>query len=145
MERERKKVQVFDERPEGFLIQARVAGAFIVIERQLLLLQSASHKEYAGQWGLPAGKLEEGESAESALRREVFEETKIDLDDLPASCDFYARKSNIYYVFHLFKFNFTIFPDVLISEEHLAYKWVPVHETHTLPLIEGAPEIFAYL
>ncbi len=141
---ERKKVQVFQEKPEGFFVEVRVAAAYIEIDGKLLLLQSSEHKTYAKCWGLPAGKLEEGESAEAALRRELFEETGICLDpslEIPDAFDFYVRKSNISYAFHVFRIDIRQVPRVVLSDEHMAYRWVPLNEVKTLPLIDAAHEV----
>ncbi len=48
------------------------AAAFILNERGEILLQKRGDMH---AWGLPGGALELGESAEDAMRREVFEET----------------------------------------------------------------------
>ena len=48
------------------------AAAFILNEQGEILLQNRGD---ASGWGLPGGAIELGESAEDAMRREVFEET----------------------------------------------------------------------
>ncbi|MGB6051311.1 MAG: (deoxy)nucleoside triphosphate pyrophosphohydrolase [Rhodococcus sp. (in: high G+C Gram-positive bacteria)] len=54
-----------------------VAGA-IVSDGRLLLAQRASPPELAGRWELPGGKVEAGESEESALERELREELGVE-------------------------------------------------------------------
>lgn len=58
-----------------------VAGAAVLIfnEENCLLLQ---HRKDNRQWGLIGGSMEVGESLEKTARREVFEETGLDLDEL---------------------------------------------------------------
>ena len=53
----------------------RVAAA-VVLRRDgdVLLAQRPPGKVYAGYWEFPGGKLEQGESVEAALRRELQEE-----------------------------------------------------------------------
>jgi len=45
------------------------------------LLMIRTHK-WGHRWGIPGGKIERGESSEQALRREVMEETGLELGDI---------------------------------------------------------------
>jgi 8-oxo-dGTP diphosphatase len=55
------------------------AQAVIVRDREVLLGRRA-HDPGAGRWDLPGGFLDEGEDATGALRREVREETGLELE-----------------------------------------------------------------
>jgi 8-oxo-dGTP diphosphatase len=49
-------------------------GVLIDVEGRFLLTSRPEGKVYAGYWEFPGGKLEAGESVETALRRELHEE-----------------------------------------------------------------------
>lgn len=60
-----------------------VPGAQAVIVRDgSVLLGRRANEPGRGRWDLPGGFLQEGEDAEAALRREVREETGLELDNL---------------------------------------------------------------
>lgn len=56
-----------------------VAGIILNQERQVLLAQRPPGKLLAGFWEFPGGKIESGESAQDALKRELKEELKLDI------------------------------------------------------------------
>ena len=47
----------------------------------LLLLRSASHQDDQGHWDIPGGRILRGEDIETALGREIQEETGLQLDN----------------------------------------------------------------
>ncbi len=65
-----------------------VAVALIDSDRQVLLQQRAPGRSMAGLWEFPGGKVEDGETPEAALVREIEEELGIVLDQaaLVPSC-----------------------------------------------------------
>ena len=55
-------------------------GAVIVTEDGRVVLVKRQHEPLAGQWSLPGGALEVGESLETGVAREIREETGLDVD-----------------------------------------------------------------
>jgi 8-oxo-dGTP pyrophosphatase MutT (NUDIX family) len=60
----------------------RAAGALLLNEGRVLLLQRAPGSDHAGEWCCPGGGVEGDETAEEAALRELREETGIELDGL---------------------------------------------------------------
>jgi 8-oxo-dGTP diphosphatase len=54
-----------------------VVAAVIIHEGKILGCRRASHKDAAGLWEFPGGKVESGESPQEALRREISEELSL--------------------------------------------------------------------
>jgi len=68
-------------RPDGFFAQpVPGVGAVIVTDDRRVVLVKRRHEPLAGQWSLPGGKLELGETLEAAVAREVREETGLIVD-----------------------------------------------------------------
>ena len=65
-----------------------VAVALVDGQKRVLLQQRAANRAMAGLWEFPGGKVEEGETPEAALVREIEEELGLTLDpaDLVPSC-----------------------------------------------------------
>jgi len=54
-------------------------GAVVVRDGRALIIKRA-HEPRKGEWSLPGGLLELGESLQDAVRREIKEETSLDID-----------------------------------------------------------------
>ncbi len=51
-----------------------VVAAIIKKDNKYLIARRAKHKVHAGKWEFPGGKIEDNETHEKALERELFEE-----------------------------------------------------------------------
>lgn len=61
----------------------RYAGVIVKSSDKVLLCKRSPDKNsFPNVWSLPAGKVENGESTKDAAKREFFEETNIDVDNL---------------------------------------------------------------
>ncbi len=101
-------------------------------QRHLLLLRRADG-HYPGTWALPGGKLEDGESAEQAARRETLEETGQDYRGELKRLD---RTRDHMVDFTTFTARADRFEPAL-NEEHDAFLWVKPHEALNLKLHPG--------
>ena len=123
-------------------------GALIFNPRgQLFLMRS--HK-WRGQWVVPGGHIELGERMEDALRREVKEETNLDIHDLEFVCfQEFIYDARFWRPSHFIFFDFacrTDATDVTLNEEAQDYRWVTPEEALTLPVEHyTAVAIRAYL
>jgi len=68
-------------RREVYANSRPTAGVFLVRGDEVLLVRRG-HEPARGKWDLPGGFLEEGETPEDGLRREIREELDIDLESL---------------------------------------------------------------
>lgn len=95
--------------------------------RILLLRRSKESNFFAGQWEPPGGKIDQCESFDFALLREVKEETGliVALDGVAGATEFelpHIRVALLYMKAHV------VSGEVRLSEEHEEYAWVPLSE-----------------
>lgn len=107
------------------------AGAVIFREENNKIYYLLLHYQ-AGHWGFPKGNIEKGEKAETAAKREVFEETGIkDIEFVSGFKEtikyFYKRDGKSFLKFVTFFLAETKTQKVKISLEHTGYQWL-VHQ-----------------
>ena len=103
------------------------AGALILRDQRLLMVQRAI-EPFQGYWDIPGGFLEPGEHPADAARREVLEETglEISLEDQPFAIliDRYDESGdytlNIYYV------SMVVAGEPKLNDENSALQWFPL-------------------
>jgi phosphoglycolate phosphatase-like HAD superfamily hydrolase/ADP-ribose pyrophosphatase YjhB (NUDIX family) len=114
-------------------------GALIFDDRARVLMVR-THK-WSNLWGIPGGKTQFGESSEAALRREIKEETDLDIEDirfvLVQDC---IHSREFYRDAHFVLLNYTcrcVGPqDVRLNEEALEFRWVAPEEALKMRLNE---------
>lgn len=129
---------IFLEKPSDFNAKMRVSACMIVCGKEFLNLETGAHKKLAGLWGVPAGKLEEGENPVSAIIREVKEETGITLNpkELKNFKLVYVRYPEIDFEYHMFYTQMKEKPKVILDgKESSNYKWTTKEDSLKLPLI----------
>lgn len=134
---------VFLEQPSKFHSSMDVAGCFCVYQGKILFLHRNPGKPQGETWCVPGGKLEEGETAEQAVIREVMEEVGIDLKGkLLTYCrKVFVRFPDREFILHLFRVQLEEEPQLNVAaQEHQSYRWVTLEEALKLPLIPGGDQ-----
>lgn len=96
-------------------------------EKILLIRRSAQSRQFKGKWDLPGGKVDAGESFDEALRREVAEETgvEISVDALAGALEFETPGARLAVLVMECR---QLSGEVRLSDEHDAHAWVPREE-----------------
>lgn len=120
-----------------------VAAVLINAKGEVLLAQRPVGKRLAGKWEFPGGKIEEGETPEAALARELNEELGIEVRPE----DF----ENFWFLSHSYpEFDFHLLMPVYICRmwqgepkplEHSALCWSYSNAMHELDMIEADYEL----
>ncbi len=110
--------------------------------RELLLTRRPPGTHLAGQWELPGGKIEVGESTQQALRRELAEEIGIAVQDLEPLVVTAHRYGDILVRLHAMIAN--VPPDLVVRNLAVAeHRWVPLDELADWELPAGNNAITA--
>ena len=116
----------------------RYSGVLVKCGNKVLLCKRNSKGLYPGMWSLPGGHLEKGESSMECSRREFFEETNIDIDDMdltfvgvvPRTSRDGRKIRGIMYVYQL-DVDKELEPDfdnALDGDEHTEYKYFTLNQ-----------------
>ena len=103
---------------------------------RMLLVKTA---KWSGLWGIPGGKIEWGEPSETALRRELLEETGLEVDDIRfVMVQDAVHPSEFYRDAHFLLLNYACraLPGqvVRLNSEAQDFRWLTRDEAHALPL-----------
>jgi len=114
----------------------KVAVGIIIVDGSLLLCQRRKGARYELQWEFPGGKVEENETIEACLRRELYEELSIEAGPITRTeteISHYDDGSS-YEVHYCYLDSFTgtlqnnVFEDV---------QWVSAHELTGRTILQG--------
>jgi phosphoglycolate phosphatase-like HAD superfamily hydrolase/ADP-ribose pyrophosphatase YjhB (NUDIX family) len=123
---------------EPHAVPLATVGALIFNSRgEALMIRT--HK-WSNLWGIPGGKIKFGESSETALRREILEETSLKISDiqfvLVQDC---IHSKEFYRDAHFVLLNYTCRctgknPKVKLNEEGREFRWTKLADTKKMKL-----------
>lgn len=113
----------------------KVVGAVSINEQGEILCALRSLKmSHPNLWEFPGGKIEEGESPEESLIREIKEELGCMVEVYELIKDVVHEYPNI--IVHLLTYKTKIVEGTPTAKEHAELKWMPLEE---LPSLQWAP------
>lgn len=128
-------------------VQKEVVSAVIIRNKKILLLKRSLQDTMPGLYELPGGTVDPNETQEGALKREIFEETKLSILSIGAlvvTFDFFSRPET---PARNFSYLVTTGPGRVRvdKKEHESFRYVRLSEAHRLPLTENAQKTISAL
>lgn len=118
-----------------------VAVGAVVVDHDRLLLVRRGHGPAAGQWAVPGGRVEVGETLAEAVTRELREETG--LDGVCGPLLGWAERIGEDHHFVILDFEVTLVGDdqPVAGDDAAEAAWVELHDVAELDLAEGMAEL----
>lgn len=107
-----------------------VVGAVIWRDGKILCAQRGATKTLAHKWEFPGGKIEQGETPQVALKREIQEEMNCEItvgEQVEHTVHEYE-----FGIIHLTTFDCKLVTGDLLLTEHIDIKWLEPNDLHTL-------------
>lgn len=129
---------IFRECPDNFESKFEIVSCYVEHNGDILILHRQNHKPEGNTWGLPAGKIDEGEDVTTAMLREIEEETGIikQTNELEFLETVYVKYPEYHFIYHMFKVIMDNRPEIRLSDnEHKGYRWSKPEDILKLPLV----------
>lgn len=125
--------------PKNFNPKFEVVSCYMESGDKILLLHRHNDKSQGGKWGVPAGKIDQGEDVVEAMIREAQEETGLALE--PSKLEYlekvFVRYPDYDFIYHMFRTKLAQQPAVTLSlTEHQTFQWVTPAEALQMDLVD---------
>ncbi|GEQ33858.1 (deoxy)nucleoside triphosphate pyrophosphohydrolase [Marinilactibacillus psychrotolerans] len=115
--------------------QINVVGAIIIEDGKILCAQRGAEKSLPNLWEFPGGKIEQGETPQEALVRELEEELLIEVDVKPDQFEHTSYEYD-FGIVHLTTFICILKNGTPKLTEHIEVRWLKPEELNS---VEWAP------
>lgn len=130
---------IYENEPKEFSPKFEVVSCFCQNDGNFILLLRQDHKSEGNKWGVPAGKVNAGEIPIEAMKRELREETgiEVNLEDLTCSYKLFVKYPDYDFVYYIFSTNLDSKKEIVIEpNEHKDGIWITPQKAIGMDLIE---------
>ena len=113
-------------------------------DNKLFIAKRQNSGQMGGRWEFPGGKLEEGESFEQAIKREMYEEFKTGVTGIEKITETQFVHNDKKCSLHAFavEFEHDGIKTPFVLSEHTEYKWVDPSEIKKLNFVDSDLKIY---
>ena len=129
---------IYLNKPKKFTPKFEVVSCFIQRNDKFLLLLRQDYKPEGNTWGVPAGKVDDGESLSETVSREIFEETGLRFKDseIKHFKKVYVRYPDYDFVYHIYSADINYNPEIWLNKkEHKKSCWVTPKKSLEMNLV----------
>jgi 8-oxo-dGTP diphosphatase len=124
---------IYNNPPEGFKAKLEVVACFIEYQDEVLFLHRVDNIPQGGTWAIPGGKINTGEALNLAIKREVLEETGVELKEPEFLKTVYIRYPEYDYVYHMFREVLDVKPQIKLEpKESQSSAWLTRKQANAL-------------
>lgn len=130
---------IYREAPSDFEPRFNIVSCFVEHDGYFVLLHRPIQKSQGGKWGVPAGKIDGGETELQAMVREMKEETGLEIqtESLKFFTKLFVRYPDYDFGYTMFLLVADVRPEIVLSSiEHHDYRWVTPTEALEMPLVD---------
>ena len=109
-------------------------------DRIIMLKRNAQRRTSPNKWQTPSGFMKEGESAEEAVLREVWEETSLSGTIKKSGSVFEVVDDWARWIIVPFLISVKTDKVIIDSKEHSEFRWVKIDEISTFECVKGIDE-----
>lgn len=117
-----------------------VAVGAVVVDDDRILLVRRGHGPAAGEWSVPGGRVEVGETLAEAVTRELREETGLDGVCGPLVGLVERIGDALHYVILDYEVTVVGGEQPVAGDDAAEARWVPLHEVAAMALVDGLAE-----
>lgn len=115
------------------VVQKIILAGMVIKDNKILIIQrNANEEAYPNLWELPSGKREPFETSEDAVKREVKEETGLNVEPVMPVSVFEFKVEKPDEIRDATQINFLVKPagdtQVVLSSEHQNFAWIAENE-----------------
>lgn len=126
---------------EGVTVRESVSSAVVMDGKILMLKRPDTCHSFPGIWSLVAGRIEKGEKPAEASRREIAEETGIQVAGPDAALKpIYVREGPTLWKVYPFLYRVAV-ADPRLNEENVTFQWVAPEDIPNMDTVKGTVSI----